>query len=511
MKGNKKNSIIPCAVVITFLSILISVSFFSNDEFAKPNTIYQIYLDGEKIGLIEDKEKLYNLINEEQSDIKDSYSVDQVYPPNGFSIEKYTTYKDNITEVSTIYEKIKEEKDFTIKGYTITIKPQKTEDSEGNPLSEEDMAPKYIHVLEKEIFDEAIHKFVTTFLSEEQYNNYINGTQPEVVDIGKLIETMNFLEVITVKESYISVDEKIYTDVNDLTHYLLYGNETKEEEYIVKKGDTVSSISYDNKINEQEFLIANPDIPDENTILAIGRKVTIAIINPQLTLSYDAQITEDQEIPYETETRVDYSKWYGYQQVIQPGINGVRRITKSVRIENGAELSGANITNQKVIKSAQNKIVVVGRKTVSVEQPIDVDPNASWAWPTITPYVITSPYGYRGGTLHNGMDISGTGAGSPIYAILDGEVIIAQYGGPMGRNSGNNVVIKHDNGYYSVYAHLQSISVKPGDRVTKKQRIGGMGRTGLTTGTHLHLSVSVGMPYTAGYYFINPKTLWNMR
>lgn len=510
MNKNNKKELMPYIIVTIVLSVLISIVFFSDNDFAKPNTIYQIYLDGEKIGLINDKEELYDLINEEQSDIKNSYSVDQVYPPNGFSIEKYTTYNDNVISVSDVYNRIKEEKDFTIKGYTITIKNKKTEDSEGNPLSDEELAPKYIYVLDKEVFDNAINNFITTFMKKEDYNNYINGTQPEIVDVGQLLENMYFEEVITVKESYISVEETIYTNVDDLTHYLLYGDKTKEETYTVKKGDTISSISEANKLNEQEFLIANPDIPDENTILAIGRKVIIALINPQLTLVYDAQITEDQEIPYETETRVDFSKYYGYQQVLQPGVNGIRRITKSVRVENGAELSGADIINQTEIKSAQTRIIIVGRKTNNVEQPI-IDPNTSWAWPTLTPYIITSPYGYRWGELHNGMDISGTGKGSPIYSILDGEVVAAQYGGPMGGNSGNNIVIRHDNGYYSVYAHLNSINVKVGDRVSKKQKIGTMGDTGWTTGTHLHLSVSVGMPYTAGYYYINPKSLWNMK
>ena len=84
-------------------------------------TVYQVYLDGQKIGLIENQDELLNMINEEQTDIKTSYHVDKVYPPNGFEIVKYKTYDENITSAHEIYDIVKNKGDFTIKGDTITI------------------------------------------------------------------------------------------------------------------------------------------------------------------------------------------------------------------------------------------------------------------------------------------------------------------------------------------------------------------------------------------------------
>ena len=70
--------------------------------------VYQVYLNGEKIGMIDSQDELYALINEEQSSIKDEYNVDQVYPPKGFSITKLNTYNSSVSSVTDIYDKIKE-------------------------------------------------------------------------------------------------------------------------------------------------------------------------------------------------------------------------------------------------------------------------------------------------------------------------------------------------------------------------------------------------------------------
>ena len=166
MKNTSKKGYLFSLIITVCISALVAVMFLEEEEFDIPDTVYQIYLDGEKIGLIDNKDALYELINEEQKEIKDTYKVEQVYPPNGFSIEQYTTYDSATITVNDIYDKIKSEKDFTVKGYTITVKSQ-----------DDKVAPKYLHVLDKQIFEEAIYNFITTFVEEEKYNNYLNCTQ----------------------------------------------------------------------------------------------------------------------------------------------------------------------------------------------------------------------------------------------------------------------------------------------------------------------------------------------
>ena len=195
---NKYKGLIICSLLAILSTILLGFSFADMEETEEPISTYQVYLDGEKIGLIDSKEDLYSLINKEQVEIKDEYKVEQVYPPKGFKIIQKNTYDENITTVEKVYDEIKDQKQFTIKGYTITIKS----DLEG-------AEPIYLYVLDDKLFEEAVYNVITTFIGKERYQQYIAGEQPEIVDTGYIIETMNFKEKISIKESFISVDEKI--------------------------------------------------------------------------------------------------------------------------------------------------------------------------------------------------------------------------------------------------------------------------------------------------------------
>ena len=93
------------------------------------------------------------------------------------------------------------------------------------------------------------------------------------------------------------------------------------------------------------------------------------------------------------------------------------------------------------------------------------------------------PFG-RGNRMHKGLDFAGA-KGTPIHATAEGRVVRA------GRFSGygKTVDIDHGSGFVTRYAHLDSIDVEVGERVSRGERIGGMGTTGRSTGVHLHYEV----------------------
>ncbi|MCT4783301.1 MULTISPECIES: murein hydrolase activator EnvC family protein [Exiguobacterium] len=98
--------------------------------------------------------------------------------------------------------------------------------------------------------------------------------------------------------------------------------------------------------------------------------------------------------------------------------------------------------------------------------------------------------GANGYTFHNGIDIAGP-VGTPIHAAQTGTVTTAGWGGAYG----NHVIVTHVlNGqvWTTVYAHLSSVSVSAGQRVTQGQNIGAMGSTGNSTGSHLHFEIHRG-------------------
>jgi murein DD-endopeptidase MepM/ murein hydrolase activator NlpD len=95
------------------------------------------------------------------------------------------------------------------------------------------------------------------------------------------------------------------------------------------------------------------------------------------------------------------------------------------------------------------------------------------------------PFNHRP-ALHSGLDFSGPFL-TPIHATGPGVVSFTG----VRTGYGNTIEIDHGGGFKTRYAHLQTISVKAGDRVALGQRIGGMGSTGRSTGVHLHYEVWV--------------------
>lgn len=477
-------------------------------------TVYQVYLDGQKIGLIENQDELLNMINEEQTDIKTSYHVDKVYPPNGFEIVKYKTYDENITSAHEIYDIVKNKGDFTIKGYTITITtPAKeaTEESEG-----QEEKKLQIHVLDQQVFKTALEKLITAFVSEDEYKRYINNNQEEITTVGQIIEHMYFEESITIKEANISVNDKIYTDATELGRYLLFGTNQAAKMYTVQKGDTIASVSEANKLNTQEFLIANPRFKSETSLLAIGENVSVDLINPVLTLIEELHVVEDTEQIYESEEKVDNSKPSDYKEVTQAGVTGIVRTTQEVKVTNGERSQGAVVISSVTLREVVNEITTVGKKKPSyTSRPFET--GKDWGWPTNRPYIITSNFEWRWGSFHNAIDISGPGFGSPIYAAKAGTVVetnntCANYGylgSWCGKSYGNYIIVKHTNNYYTMYAHLTTdLKVKVGDNVGRGQVIGLMGSSGSSTGTHLHFGLSRGMPHMPGSQWLNPWSLY---
>lgn len=89
---------------------------------------------------------------------------------------------------------------------------------------------------------------------------------------------------------------------------------------------------------------------------------------------------------------------------------------------------------------------------------------------------------------YNGVDLGGVPLGSSVRAAAAGDVIVARASGWNG-GYGSYVVVKHDNGTQTLYAHLSRVNVSVGMRVGAGQTIGGVGSTGRSTGVHLHFEV----------------------
>ena len=114
--------------------------------------------------------------------------------------------------------------------------------------------------------------------------------------------------------------------------------------------------------------------------------------------------------------------------------------------------------------------------------------NSGFIWPVSGP--VTSPFGWRWGRMHEGIDIAAA-SGTPIGAAAAGTVI---YSGWLG-GYGNVIVIDHGGGISTTYGHQSSLAAGNGAYVAQGQVIGYVGSTGHSTGPHLHFEVRLnGVP-----------------
>lgn len=495
------------SVSMILLTVIVSLSVFllgfnKKDE-GIPQTVYNVYLDGKVIGTIESQESFEEYINKKEEQIKNKYQVDNVYKPNGVEIKKVITYKPQISTNEQIYNEIIKLKKFTIKGIIVTI----TGDSESEPV--------VINVLSKDIFDEALTNTIKAFVDEEEYTKYMEGTQEEIKETGSIIENIDLQQKVTYKETLISTEEKIFTDVDELAKLLLYGTIESQQTYIVKQGDTIEKVAENNKLNVKEFLIANPEFTSANNLLYESQEVVVGLIEPIINVVVEYHSVVEEERAFDTEIQYDDTQYVGYETVSRQGENGLYRVTRKNQYINGQLVDTTNV-NSTELKPAISKVVIKGGKLAP-----SVADLSYWAWPTERPYSITSGYAWRWGEFHNALDIAGTGYGSAIYAANNGVVERVGTGCTPGylrcnNTQGNYVLINHNiAGYYTIYMHLKDIYVSVGQTVARGQKIGTMGNTGNVypipnsynpyAGTHLHFSVYIGSPYGRT---INPYNLY---
>ena len=161
-------------VVIILIGVLVFGLGFTSYSRSVPVHVYQVYIDGEKIGIVKDDKDFDLYINKKQEDIKKKYKVDKVYMPNGVNIKSVTMYNPKIDTNEEIYQTVVKMKQFTIKGTVITI----------NDKEQEGYETKYIYTINEDVFDKAIDELIRSFVEEEEYNSYLESSVPILIIVA---------------------------------------------------------------------------------------------------------------------------------------------------------------------------------------------------------------------------------------------------------------------------------------------------------------------------------------
>lgn len=236
-------------------------------------------------------------------------------------------------------------------------------------------------------------------------------------------------------------------------------------EYVVRPGDTVSTIA-------QKFEISVSTILWENNLSSYS------IIRPGDKLSILPTSGINHKI-VKGDTIKSIAKKYGVEE---DTILEANKIDKDDKLEIGKKLfivGGKKMNYPSYQPKTYTGFAAIKNLVSTPNSP--PAPGNKMNWPTVG-HRITQYYSWR----HHGLDIANK-IGTPIYAADSG---VVEYAG-WGTGYGNHIDLNHGGGKKTRYAHLSAFDVKKGDKVSKGQIIGRMGSTGWSTGPHLHFEVMI--------------------
>ncbi len=352
----------------------------------------------------------------------------------------------------------------------------------------EDLVP--VSTVETYLFDQIGEVMKTSVLS---VNGQVIGAADDDAALTAMLDAIKapyvnentvsaeFVEPVVVTRDYTATSA--IRSIDDMTA-VLTANSMEEVDYTVKAGDTFSAIANGHDMRVSELQTLNPDV-DINK-LWVGQTLTISQAVPFLSVRTVDNVTYEGAVPFTVEEVEDSSMYQGNSKILTPGVEGTATYNADITYLNGAEESRV-INSTEVHTEPVTQVVAVGTKP----RPRTMA-TGTFQWPIYGR--ITSGYGTRyifgSYSFHSGIDISGS-YGAPIAAADGGKVIYAGTGTGSYWSYGKYVVIDHENGYQTIYAHCSSLNVSAGDRVYKGQTIARVGSTGRSTGNHCHFQVKV--------------------
>ncbi len=202
---------------------------------------------------------------------------------------------------------------------------------------------------------------------------------------------------------------------------------------------------------------------------------------PLVTVSVEAVHRYTENIAFGVRYVSNNDMYMGDVRLVTEGQYGVRESTALVKFENGEEVSRV-AQGTTVISNPVDAVYYRGTRDIPERSG-----TGTWIFPLKTGYTITSHFGHRNtgiagaSTYHEGVDLY-VPIGTKIYAADGGSVVYSGYLGGLGYC----VKIDHGGLYQTVYGHCSTLLVRVGDEVFQGQNIALSGRSGITSGPHLH-------------------------
>lgn len=426
-------------------------------------TVYYVYMNGQYIGTVSDKDIVEDVINKKLDSSEDTYNrslhlsvgSDLTYIPE--QVFRTVSKTDDINVIQKLEDQLAIEADAS----AVMI--------DGKAA---------VYVKDKAAAEQVVKALKLKYVTAEQLAELEAQQADPTIVLPALQENETRLLDVQLSKEVSIVEEKIspkeILTVEQAVDYLLKGT-LEEKKYNVQEGDVLGKIANNHGMKLAELLSINPELTEES-VLKIDQEINITMLQPIVDVIVEKEVFRKEEVAYQKEVVEDASMLKGDTKVKQEGKNGLREVTYKISEQNGVKVNSEVVTEQ-VLEAPVSHIVLKGTKVI----PSRGDGN--FIWPTVGGYV-SSKQGTRWGKFHKGIDIARP-SDRTIKAADNGKVVSVGWDG----GYGNKIVIDHQNGYRTVYAHLSSTSVKVGQTVPKGSKIGVMGSTGRSTGVHLHFEI----------------------
>lgn len=463
--SNFKRSIKRIQFVFVFTLLFSGVaahsSFANEDETEDLFTVFHIYSKGEYIGVISNEEKLEKMKEDEIQKTSSKFQDLPLIIGTDLSV---------IPEM--VFTPVTDDGDVEV---LEKIQTMLSVEAEAVGVSIDGELAFYVK--DMDTYYELIRKLKMQFVTEKELNEF-EARSASSEPIPPLNENETRIANINISGNIEVTDgetepEKVKNVEQAIAH--LKKGKLVQKKYNVISGDLLGAIAADNDITTAKLLELNPGMTDE-TILRAGDELNVTAIEPYVEVEVHYETKEREAIKQESKIEEDNSVFKGEKKVIAKGSDGEKVVTELIRKRSG-QIIGKSVTEERVISEAIDKVTVVGTKVIPSRG------SGTFIRPVSGGY-ISSKMGTRWGRTHQGIDFARPSS----YEIVasDNGVVTTS-----GKHStyGNRVVITHNNGYETLYAHLSSIDVKVGQTVSQGTKIGVMGSTGRSTGVHLHFEV----------------------
>lgn len=444
---------------IVVLSVLLGIFLtgYSVDAKKDPGItqVYHLYVDGVYIGDVLNDDVVQEVIAEKEAEHEAQNPNVSSAVSNTIEYVPEYVYEESVNLIS-------EDELYGILSDLIEIKMTVTAIVvNGEPL---------IIMNSQEEAEEVLDKVIESVVGPDVV---IDTVTPAPAPGQTIIRSVGFDKAVTIEEVAVT-PTKIYT-VDEAVAKIKGGN-VETITYTVLENEDLEDISIKFGIPKGEIIELNPEVDFTN--LEEGQQIKLETGKPLFNVKVEKEVNNAVKIPYAKETVEDPNMFKGETTVSQTGKDGSKNQVSRVTEINGQQVE-SDVIAEEIVVNPVNEVTVVGTKVIPSRGTGEL------AWPCNGGY-ISDYYMARGGS-HKGIDI----ARPSNYTIKAADNGIVTYAGWDDSGYGNMIIIDHQNGMTTKYAHLESISVVPGQVVQKGQPIGVMGSTGRSTGVHLHFEVRV--------------------